>query len=534
MATYSKLETAIQKHAEKAKWYIDKKIKSISYVDSILGYTTDFMNNVEKELTYEYVFARTGKVFASKVWHADVNNTSTCERLRDSVGLTCTPSTDTVKGEDDFESASPIFTYKMCNYVADSDGTKRPTVLEGSPAYKTTGNVDVGKVSPTFWWTSEDHGTYDIVYMSDSPHDELGLKPFKAAVTSDGKILPYYVLSYSASATGDDGLPHSTMDRAPEFYSRDSIITEYAKKGTGYHGAGSERLLHGWLMLVIKYATKNQQTVFKGCSDFNVQHQIQIAETNATRVLISEASKYYAGCCVSVGTIKDSTNKMERGYSEIHSVCNRVRVKSIESVTIGSKTCTALNLDITTPITTTTDMYVISMPCYNGETLKVIGHEDGSYLSNTNGCHSFRLCGVEYGNGQNFIAADEALVYDADTPAWKLYLAEKGKTLAKNSIANMDYAGSITCAKGASDGWIGDLRLIPDKQVYLPANNGLSGSGDSVGVGDYLYWSMTHNQGDTREAIYCGSLGVGSYAGLGYLPAWRGLPYRNWTCGSAD
>ena len=534
MATYSKLETAIQKHAEKAKWYIDKKIESISYVDSILGYTTDFMNNVEKELTYEYVFARTGKVFASKVWHADVNNTSTCERLRDSVGLTCTPSTDTVKGEDDFESASPIFTYKMCNYVADSDGTKRPTVLEGSPAYKTTGNVDVGKVSPTFWWTSEDHGTYDIVYMSDSPHDELGLKPFKAAVTSNGKILPYYVLSYSASATGDDGLPHSTMDRAPSYYSRDSIITEYAKKGTGYHGSGSERLLHGWLMLVIKYATKSQQTVFKGCSDFNAQHQIQIAETGVKRVLITEASKYYAGCCVSVGTIKDSTNKTERGYDELHSVCNRVRVKSIESVTISSKTYTALNLDIDNTITTTTDMYVTSMPCYNGETLKVIGHEDGSYLSNTDGRHSFRLCGVEYGNGQNFIAADEALVYDAATPAWKLYVATKGKTLAARSITGMEYVGSITCAKGANDGWVGDLRLIPDKQFYLPANNGLSGSGDSVGVGDYIYWSMANKQGDTREAVCCGSLSSGSCAGFGYLLAWYGLAGRSWFFGSAD
>ena len=128
------------------------------------------LSDLEKEIAESFIASRTGKVFATKIYRYASNTSSAGERLKDSASLTCAASTDTTEGEDDFTDASPIFRWTRCNYTRDDDGTARPTALEGSPNYKTTGAYDVGNVYATFWWNVEHHGTYDIYYMADAPH----------------------------------------------------------------------------------------------------------------------------------------------------------------------------------------------------------------------------------------------------------------------------------------------------------------------------------------------------------------------------
>ena len=167
---------------------------------------TSTLSTLEKELAETFIAGRTGKVFATKIYRNATNNTSTGVRMKDSEGMTCEPSTDSVEGQDDFMSESPIFNYIRCNYTRDDDGTARPTALEGSPAYKTTGAYDVGNVYPTFWWNWEHHATYDMWYMSDAPHPELGLVPWCEAVKADGTVLPFYAHSAFPAVTASDGL----------------------------------------------------------------------------------------------------------------------------------------------------------------------------------------------------------------------------------------------------------------------------------------------------------------------------------------
>ena len=224
---------------------------------------------LEKDLAVQYIGARNGKVFATKIWHYATNTSSAGERMLDSIGLTCTPATDTTAGQDDFATASEIFTWQRCSYVRDDDGTARPTALYGSPNYRTTGAVDIGNVYPTFWYAVENHGTYDVYYMSDSPHPELGLVPWVEAVKADGTVLPFYVHSAFYSISNEEGTSGASKKILRSQYgvpaynqSYNSMITDYQKKGAGYWGAGSERTLFAYLMLVIKYATKNSQKVF--------------------------------------------------------------------------------------------------------------------------------------------------------------------------------------------------------------------------------------------------------------------------------
>lgn len=525
----------VTEDVDKAKEYATAAKKAAENAAAFFDLDTSGMSAVERQISIDFIKGRTGKVFGTKIYRFKSNTTSSGERLKDSVGLTCTPSTNSVQGTDDFATASPIFTWKNCNYVRDDDSTARPTALEGSANYKTTGNVDVGIVSPTFWWTRESHDTYDIIYMSDTPHDELGLVPFGEAVTSDGKVLPYYCLSKYMSVKGTDGLPHSIPGFAPGTMSFNDAITEYGKKGKGYHGAGVARILHGWLMLIIKYATKNTQKVFQACSRFDTEWQCAVAESNVKRVLVSKTSVPYAGCCVSVGTRATAGTKMDRSATQTHSVCDRVKVKSIEDVTVSGTTYTALNLDINAAISPTTSNYVITMPCYTGETDAVIGHNDGSYLSNTDGHHSFRIGGIEHGVGMNELALDE-IYYKSGNKEWTLYKAPKGTTLTKDSMNGMEKIASFTTesTQPSGDGFIGDVDFYPAKQTYFISSVGTTGVGDSVGVGDYVWMALSVATGSKQEARTFGNLAFWPRAGFGATFFWLALSTRGWYSASAD
>lgn len=487
------------------------------------GTQYDSLSALEKQIGAEYDSQRNGKIYATKLWKFAKNQTSSGERLLDSVGKTCTPSTDSVAGQDDFLNDSPIFQWMHCNYTRDDDGTARVKSLEGMPSYRTEGAYDVGTIAPTFYWKCEEHPGYDIIYMSDSPNHALGLVPFVLAV-KDGVVLPYYIISSYPSVTASDGNARSQPGHVPVYdQSYNDCITLYQKKGKGYWGGGNAENLHAILFMIIKYATKNSQNIMRGCSDFNTQVKVAKAETEVKRVLVSDRGKFYEGCCVSVG---DGT-QTDRGYNGVHKIVNRARVKSIDEVTIDSVKYYALNLDVPSAITTTADSLVSSMPCFAGETDKVIGRYDGSFLSNTDGNHTFRIHGVEYMWGQYAVICDTVL--DKQGSGWDLYVAPKGVAHVKDARTGYIKEGTIPYNNG-SDVYGGDYGFS-SRAYFIKA----LGSSSSNGTGDIIYEGGTGvADGTLREFLTLGSLGAGSAAGLGFVHAWGWLGGRTWVFGSRD
>ena len=486
---------------------------------------TSSLSALEKQIVKGYARERNGKVFATKIYRFASNTTSVGERLRDSVGLTCTASTDTVAGTDDFATASPIFTYQRCNYTREDDGTARPIALEGSPTYRTSGAYDVGNVYATFYWNVEHHGTYDVFYMSDTPHPELGLIPWCEAVKSDGTVLPIYVHSSFAACVASDGLLRSQPGLAPAYNnSYNSMITAFQKKGAGYWGAGSERNLWAMLMLIIKYATKNVQKIFSGhVSTPGYTIPVAYAETGAKRVLIANnAAGFYAGCCIGVGSAS-----ADFGDAKSHDIADRVRVTSVESVTIGSTTYTALNLDLPATIDTVTTQVVKFFPCFTAETDKVIGHYDGSYLSNTDGRHTFRIAGTEYAWGQAFIESNVVMEKDANGD-WLQYFAPKGTKHVANAHTGYVLVGKIP--GDANDYWSGDID-VDARGIMWPSSKG---SSDSLGTGDRVWGPSSGEAGALRERYTVGPLGDVSAAGLAAVACWSGLSAAYWACGCCD
>ena len=482
--------------------------------------------DIEQLIAAQYATQRTGRVFHTRIYKHAFNTTSKGEFMDGSKGLTCVPSTDTVEGQDDFEQFLP-FQWMHCNYVCDDDGFKRLTIPKGFPGYKTTGACDIGVLHPTFYWNKIDSETHEDWYLSDSPHPELGLVPFCDAVKADETVMPYFIQSATNSVVASDGLLWSQFGAPPAYnQSYNSMITDYQKKGKGYWGAGMSRQLFWYIMTIIKYGTKNSQSAMRGCSNYNAQIKCAVAESDVKRVLVTSDSPWYVGGCVSVGTATGTS--IDRSIASIHSICDRVRIKSIESVTVNGTAYTALNLDIDSTITTTTDTYVSTMPCWTGETEAVIGHHDGSYLSYTDGRHSFRICGQEYMLGQYIVASDIVIAFSDAAGHKDIYAYPRGVAHVTNAITNAVKVGSIP---EAGDYLIGDENIDISHGIMWP---GAKGSGDSVGVGDYCWGGGTPAVGELREALTTAYLWNGGSAGACCLDCGAGLGYGSWAVGSCD
>lgn len=506
-----------------------KLYDEIVKVPYVYPFNTKGMSDLELDITARYERARNGKVFAVRFKKYENDTSALGEYYLDSVGLTCNPSTDTVEGQDDFLNQSP-FQWEHCNYVRDDDSVARVTALKGRNGYKEEGAVDVGSIMPTFWWKQEIGETYNTIYLSDSPHAELGLVPWYEAVKADGSVLPYYIGSAFPSVNASDGKLRSQPNLPPAYnQSHNGNCTEYQKKGAGYNGGGSETNLFALIMCAIKYRTMNVDYFSKGCTQFNTQVKCAVAETGVKRVLLSNKYNFYKGCCVSVGMARASDENTDRGLTEMNSKANRVRVESIEEVTVSGTKYYALNLETDTAFDTDTNTYVSSMPCFAGETESVIGKHDGAYLSNTDGLHTMRICGREFLWGQGCIFGATALKFGNN--AWHVMKTPKG-VKANSGLTGYVDSGAQYDYNDGKDTYQGDLNLNAQYGTYAMRTKG---SVSSLGVGDYIWEGGTGlTGGETREFYSGGLLGDGSIVGLASVFCGHGLGYAYWDCGSRD
>lgn len=504
---------------------MERMLNCMSRIAAVQDEAWSNMSALEKQIAMEFEAQRTGKVFRTRFYKFATNTTSTGTKMDDNAGLVAEPSTDTVEGRDDYEQFA-VFGWRHCNYERDSDGFARVTALKGYPNYKTTGAYDIGSLHMTFYWAYKEGATYYDIIMSDTPHPELGLAPFVAAVKADGTVMPYFIVSAYASVTASDSKLRSQHGIPAHHASHDNIIDAYASKGTGYWGAGAYRNTLQHIMLAIKYATKNSQTKFKGCVDFNQQPHPAVAETGVKRVLLASQSVFYAGCCVSVG---DGTSN-DRNNSACHNIVDRAIVKSVETVTIGNTNYVALNLDVGSTFNTTTSQYVSTMPCPSGESDLVIGSKDGSYLSNSDGRHVYRIKGVEYLNGQYIVPSDTILSFNADFSADVLCWPHGSKP-SKATATGYSKVGTTPAYNSSNaDYWSGDFAYDTEHGVWLPVT---IGSGDSVGTGDRV-WAGGNTASGLKEYLMCGGLWDGSNAGAGFVHRWDALSNAAWHLASAD
>lgn len=495
-----------------------------------------------------YNLQRTGKVYQTKIWKFATNPTSVGEKLLDNAGLEFVPSTDTTEGKDDYLNGNhPMFEWVHCNYKRNDDGTAYPVATEYDDNYATTGAVDVGAMQMSFYWNWDaSNPEYDLVTISDMPNEKYGLKPWTECKRADGTVLPYCIGSAYVSGVASDGLLRSQPGLKPERnQSHNNMITNYQKKGKGYWGAGAERNTFQILFNIIKGATKNSQSLFQGCTSYNFQYSASIQSADAHTyfpVTNAQAQNILVGSYVSVGygSLNKDTVDNDRGINTIHTYADDVKVLRIETLDENNK---AVYLDVetgfnTTPVklsdTVNAPITITSMHWWSGSTDAVIGRHDGSYVSNTDAKHPYRVQGREYAVGGYMVASDTVMDFQSDYSK-KVYIAPKGLA---HSSSDATIRSKYTCIGTIpanpdgkeSDYWIGDISVDVNTGGWFPS---AKGSSNSQGWGDMLYAGGTSTS-VTREYLMGGSLGAGSRAGCSFVYCGGGLSWAHWVFCAAD
>lgn len=482
---------------------------------------------------------RTGKVYTVKMPRFASNPTVNCEKLDDNAGLVCEPSTDTVEGRDDYADI-PLFKWYNCNYKRDASGHAYPTAIEHlSDDYRKTGTVDVGviQMTPYVKWDAS-NPDYILWSITDSPRD--GFTPWAAAKSGD-TVYPYVVHSKFFSGVGEDGLLRSVYDLVPaRSQSYYSLITDYAKKGAGYKGAGGEKAAWQILFNSIKYAVKSSQEKYAGCTGYNLQYPAAVQRSEKLTyfpVTVAQAKNLLVGSRVSVGygsKSSDGTVNNDRSASTVHQYADEAKILKIEPI---DDMTSAVYLDCdafdTMPValsdTLNAHITLSTMHWHSGTTDAVIGHHDGSPGSNTDSKHPYRVQGIEYAVGGYEVLSDAVLAFD-DSNGKDVYVCPADVAHAKidaEILANYKKVGSFP----AGDFWIGDIGFDPETCVTWPATQG---SGDKTGVGDRVYGGGNASKNALREYLQGGPLWNGSNAGASFVHCRGWLGGGNWDFLAAD
>ena len=507
--------------------------------------------SLEKAIETYYALRRTGKVYQTKLWKFLSNPSSAGEKQLDNTGLAFAPSTDVSEAEDDYlNGQNHLFDWVHVNYIRDSDGTPRPIAIEGMSNYATTGAVDVGAMQMSFYWKWDaSNPDYDLITISDLPHPELGLQPWTECKKADDTVVPWCIGSAYFSGIASDSLLRSQPGLKPErAQSHNNMITNYQKKGEGYWGAGSEANTFQFIMNAIKGATKNSQTLYAGCTNYNYQYEAAVQSKEAHTyfpVTNAQAANLVAGSYVSVGYGSNNNGAVnqDRGQASVHEYADDVKILSIETLDDNNM---AVYLDIpeesafnTMPHvhteTLSAPIILSTMHWWSGATDAVKGRHDGSPGSNTNGKYPYRVQGREYAVGGYMVASDTVMDLKADFTK-KVLVAPKGVAHSSSDAtirSTYTEIGTIPAAAAGNnaDWWVGDVTLDNDTGAWFPS---VEGSGSSQGTGDRVYAGGATATSGLREYLQGGALGYGSNAGSSFLFCGNGLGYGGWSYLSRD
>ena len=510
------------------------------------------VSDLEKYIENYYALRRTGKIYQTKLWKFSANPSSSGEKMLDNAGLVFKPSTDTAEGQDDYlNGQNPLFEWVHCNYTRDADGTARPSAIEGMSNYATSGAVDVGAMQMSFWWKWDtSNADYDLITISDTPHPELGLVPWTECKKADDTVVPWCIGSAYVSGIASDGKPRSQPGLKPERnQSHNSMITDYQEKGDGYWGAGACRNVFQIIFNAIKGNTKNSQNLYVGVTNWNIQYEASIQSADSHTyfpVTNAQAENIPVGCYVSVGYGGNNSGvaNNDRGQTTIHAYADDVKV--INKVALDDGANTAIYLDIpeesafNTQPHAYTDSFsapimLSSMHAWSGTTDTVLGHHDGSPVSNTDSKHAYRVQGREYAVGGYIVASDTVMDLQPDFTK-KVYVAPKGTAHSSSDAtirSTYTHIGTIPAATAGNnaDWWIGDFGLSTDVGGWWPATEG---SGNSQGAGDRVYAGGSGATSGTREYLQGGSLWDGALAGSACLNCWNRLGWGTWLCLACD
>ncbi len=410
------------------------------------------------------------------------------------------------------------FLFFEVNGGVDADGTPYVTAIDGDGLFSRLEDTYV--MAPVLYVLETE--TDDAVNMSvsDTRLPGMGLQP--GAVLPSGDARPYMLYAKYALSVDDGGNPRSVSGRpVKRFVSHDSGVSLCKTASTGYSFRSAADDWYVKQMFLLKYATKNSQSVFAGCTGHSEQVATTTATSNASTVTVAATSaaakSWPVGSWVMVGS--SASTSVDREAAAAHDLVDAARITAKATsgndcvITLGSA---AFSCDAGAVVST--------CPWGTGACDAVEG--DGSPTSRTSGREPFVLQGIELGLGMYEVLGNVLL--NSAGGGWSAYV--NPDTRDERSGSSPDTALLAGAFPGSADKDQWSYGLYPRTINGLMAQQG-TGASSSTGICDGNYRNKDATTG-WREWLSLGGLWHGGYAGLWGVRGNGGASSAWWYVGS--
>lgn len=481
---------------------------------------------------------RTGKRYGVHFDAYSVSPASTGTRLYDAVGKVATPSTDSVRGINDFEGESVFYGLEVNGHV-DTDGEFVVEYIKGidNEFSREDEDKDVYILFLTQWIEMEVTANGENIILSDENHP--GSFPEAAAIRPDGTVRPFVPIAKYMAWDDDSGIPHSMSGKtANHNQSHNGMITRFRKKGTQYCGTTAQDKAHLDNLFLVAFATRHTQSIMTGCTSYYYQYKASVQEADVERIIITkaQAANLVVGSSVSIGnatTLSGDSPNIDRSNSGMHAKANRVVITAIEDYdesnsavyvdnggTKFSTASTMINGSVESPT------YISTMPWKTGACDNVLG-SCGSPVSNTNSKYPYILFGVEMFLG--FWEIISNVILKITSHVMVPYICYDCTKLATSVTEDYKAVGYSVVNTQATYKYISKLGYDPDNPCVRHAVEVNATS--STGYGDGHYTENLDEASDaTREWLSGGSLNLGAHAGRFCAGLFSALSTATWSC----
>lgn len=439
----------------------------------------------------------------------------------DSVGLSCTPSTATVAGKDDF-AFLPQFWCLEVAMERNADGSHTINKVEHIDpiAEVRSGNYGMCQVLQKNTYTKEwTAGGYHYLQMCCNPADKNGWNTWPQGTDKNGHVYPYMANPKYYAGLDANGIPTSGTGLPPmNWTSHNAGVTAWRKRGTQYSGASGSLLKFQLRMMWLKYARKGNSGTIEGCSSYNFQYTAAASETGVKRVLLTAAQtgNLLVGSSVQLG-VQSGT---DRNTASNYSITRNAPITSIEDVTVGGTAYKAVNIGVSAPFDTVAGSTFLSTTPYASGYNDTVKGFDGSRTNYTNGKEPGLIQKTEFQNGAYLILSDELWQWSTDADGnicFDCYTCHDQSKVTTNGSISSDYVKQADLTLKWPDGtkavwqYIEDIAVSEDPGVIWPAKvSTTAGSGTGVKAGMYVEAAKS----GVRAAWCCHNLDSGGNCGL--------------------
>ena len=432
------------------------------------------------------------------------------------------PGTSEVPADDDYIERGPFFWYNV-NGKVNPDGNLDVTAVEYDAKFSLTDpDGDVATLTPTLYYRTVETDEYIDTYVCDSPLAGFKIQPH--GETPDGKPRPFMLYAKYAASQDADGRIRSVSGAKPLlFVSHNSLITLCDNADTGYSAYNSGDDWYIKTMFMLKYASKNSQAKFNGCTGYSYQYKASVAESDTNRVIIAKASanNLVVGSCCSLGTNPNGEASRDRGNSDTRDIFHLERITKIESYDSNNS---AVYFEGIEPFTTTTNSLLSTMPWWTGKCDSIQG--DGSPASGNSSKYPFTMQGIELMLGMYEIMGNVVVKNTGD--GWKAYLNHDSRNEKTAYTASVYDDIGLKLPTDSTDSWKYPS-YCKDFGGLISSDN--TGGSQSTGMCDGIYTNKLSTTGE-REWLSFGNLGSWANAGLFYAYLGYGRSSARWSCGS--